>query len=237
MSNYSPIVTYGPKDSLAHGDPNKAIKGSQMDAELNAIATAISTKLDNSLANITITGSANQNALTINGSATSGQSFGEVITAGSTSADNALLVRNNAGGQLFRVRGDGEIFCGPLDLTPVDLPFTANLTGALVAAGQTLRYFKIGTLISVYCLVDYFGNSNLDNRIVITSLPVALRPTTTLWIPTNMSAGNPPTVFGNVSITQITSAGVATAFYGGGLPASTIFGFAKGSILFQYVIV
>lgn len=46
MSNYSPIVSYGPKDSLSHGDPNKLIKGVQIDNELNAIAAAIVTKYD-----------------------------------------------------------------------------------------------------------------------------------------------------------------------------------------------
>lgn len=48
MSNYTQIVSYGPKDSLSHGDPNKAIKGAQIDAELQAIATAISSKQDTS---------------------------------------------------------------------------------------------------------------------------------------------------------------------------------------------
>lgn len=46
MSNYTPIITYGTKDSLSHGDPNKVIRGSQLDAELSAIATAISSKLE-----------------------------------------------------------------------------------------------------------------------------------------------------------------------------------------------
>lgn len=46
MSNYSQIVLYGPKDSLSHGDPNKLIKGVQLDAELAAIAVAIATKYD-----------------------------------------------------------------------------------------------------------------------------------------------------------------------------------------------
>lgn len=48
MSNYTPIVLYGPKDSLSHGDPNKLIKGVQLDAEFSSIASAISSKLDTS---------------------------------------------------------------------------------------------------------------------------------------------------------------------------------------------
>lgn len=46
MSNYTPVVSYGPKDSLAHGDPNKALKGVQIDVEFAAIAAAISSKQD-----------------------------------------------------------------------------------------------------------------------------------------------------------------------------------------------
>lgn len=46
MSNYTPIVSYGPKDLLTHGDTNKAIKGVQIDAELAALAVAIATKND-----------------------------------------------------------------------------------------------------------------------------------------------------------------------------------------------
>lgn len=48
MSNYTPIVAYGPKDALSPGDPNKVIHGTQQDAELAAIATAISSKADTS---------------------------------------------------------------------------------------------------------------------------------------------------------------------------------------------
>lgn len=58
MSNYTPIVAYGPKDSLSPGDPNKVIHGTQQDAELQAIATAIATKYDSS-SGVPLTGSAN----------------------------------------------------------------------------------------------------------------------------------------------------------------------------------
>lgn len=46
MSNYTQIVEFGPKDLLLPGDPDKAILGAQWDAELDAIATAISSKED-----------------------------------------------------------------------------------------------------------------------------------------------------------------------------------------------
>lgn len=48
MSDYTPITDFSAKDAWASGDPNKVIKGSEQDAELEAIATAIATKADDS---------------------------------------------------------------------------------------------------------------------------------------------------------------------------------------------
>jgi hypothetical protein len=47
MSNYSQSVFFGPKDSLTPGDPLKKIKGTEIDAELSLLSTAIATKADN----------------------------------------------------------------------------------------------------------------------------------------------------------------------------------------------
>lgn len=55
MSNYSQIILYGPKDSLTHGDPNKAVKGAQLDNEFAAIASAVSTKIDSAFSSPTVT--------------------------------------------------------------------------------------------------------------------------------------------------------------------------------------
>lgn len=44
MSNYSKATNFAIKDSLLVGDPNKVIKGTELDNEFNAIAGAVSTK-------------------------------------------------------------------------------------------------------------------------------------------------------------------------------------------------
>jgi hypothetical protein len=54
VSNYSPILSYGPKDTLPHGDPNKVLRGAQLDAELQAIATAISSKAESASVSATL---------------------------------------------------------------------------------------------------------------------------------------------------------------------------------------
>lgn len=46
MSNYTRATNFTAKDALASGNPSKIILGSEHDAEYDAIATAIATKLD-----------------------------------------------------------------------------------------------------------------------------------------------------------------------------------------------
>lgn len=46
MSDYSQITSFGPKDELASGNPSKLVKGTEIDAELSAISTAIASKFD-----------------------------------------------------------------------------------------------------------------------------------------------------------------------------------------------
>jgi hypothetical protein len=46
MSNYTKTVNFAAKDALTTGDPNKVVKGTEIDTEFNNIATAVATKLD-----------------------------------------------------------------------------------------------------------------------------------------------------------------------------------------------
>ena len=46
MSNYVKAVDFSAKDGLASGNPNKIIKGTEINDEFNAIATAVGTKAD-----------------------------------------------------------------------------------------------------------------------------------------------------------------------------------------------
>lgn len=54
MSNYTKSTNFTSKDSLAVGNPLKIVKGTEIDAEFNNIATAVATKAD--LADPTFTG-------------------------------------------------------------------------------------------------------------------------------------------------------------------------------------
>ena len=46
MSNYVKATNFFTKDALLTGNPAKIIKGSEIDAEFNAIATAVASKAD-----------------------------------------------------------------------------------------------------------------------------------------------------------------------------------------------
>ena len=46
MSNYTKATNFTAKDSLPSGDSNKIVKGTEIDAEFTAIASAISSKAD-----------------------------------------------------------------------------------------------------------------------------------------------------------------------------------------------
>lgn len=46
MSNYTKLVDYAAKDLLLHGDPAKAVKGTEVGAEFDAIVTMSATKAD-----------------------------------------------------------------------------------------------------------------------------------------------------------------------------------------------
>ena len=48
MSDYTQTTTFATKDALASGDPNKIVLGAEVDTELSAISTAITSKQDTS---------------------------------------------------------------------------------------------------------------------------------------------------------------------------------------------
>src|SRR5271165_4932534 len=75
------------------------------------------------------TGTAGVYAVTATGSPTSGQSFGELISAGTTNADVALLVQNQAASAtFFKIFGDGHGTLGPTNALGLSWNTTGNLT-------------------------------------------------------------------------------------------------------------
>jgi len=70
MSNYTKTTNFAVKDNLATGNPAKIIKGTEIDAEYNNIATAVATKANT--ADPTFTGTVTIPTLSVSGTATIG---------------------------------------------------------------------------------------------------------------------------------------------------------------------
>jgi hypothetical protein len=65
MSNYTPATDFAVKDSLASGNPNKLVKGTEINSEFTAIQSAVNSKAD--LASPALTGTATAVNLTVSG--------------------------------------------------------------------------------------------------------------------------------------------------------------------------
>lgn len=108
MSDYTQITSFGPKDALTTGDPNKKIRGTQLDPEFAAISAAILSKYDsNDLAN-DATAAALTSATTLitpatlayaleNGSVNIGAAQRVAIVGGTTPDEPKLLLTNEDG--------------------------------------------------------------------------------------------------------------------------------------------
>jgi hypothetical protein len=65
MSNYTKATDFAVKDSLSPGNPSKLVKGTEIDTEFNAIASAVNSKADK--ASPALTGTATAVNLTVTG--------------------------------------------------------------------------------------------------------------------------------------------------------------------------
>jgi hypothetical protein len=70
MTQYTKSTNFTSKDSLASGNPQKLVRGSELDTEFVAIQTAVNSKADS--ASPTISGTAVIAALTVTGNETVG---------------------------------------------------------------------------------------------------------------------------------------------------------------------
>ena len=68
MSDYAKTTDFATKDGLPSGNPNKLVKGTEIDVEFNAIAAASATKADKS--NPTFTGTLTADNVTFTGTLT-----------------------------------------------------------------------------------------------------------------------------------------------------------------------
>jgi hypothetical protein len=110
MSDYTKAVDFAAKDALSPGNPSKVVKGTEIDAEFEAIETAVGTKLDHTgdtLTSPTLAGTVVNGAVTATCAplvASSGETAavahrGKVISAtGAMTIPNAVFAAGDAFG-------------------------------------------------------------------------------------------------------------------------------------------
>lgn len=150
MSDYSKITNFLSKDSLALNDPSKYVKGSELDAEYNAIAVAIATKAD-----------------------TGGTGSFTTLTASG-------LFTLNSGQIAFPVSQVASANANTLDdyeegtWTPV-LTFATPGDLSIAYSNQTGIYTKVGRVVNISLLVvsSSFTHTTASGALNITGLPFA----------------------------------------------------------------
>jgi hypothetical protein len=135
---------------------------------------------------LTIDGAANNYSESIIGSNTTGQSYGEIITAGTNASDVSFLVRSASLVPYFEVRGDGKILGdGPtagvlVDMTPDRGTFTLTHTGFTTGVTSTATWYRIGNIVILNTGTGS-GTSNATTW-TATGVPAAIQPTLTQTI-------------------------------------------------------
>lgn len=143
MSNYTKATNFATKDSLTSGDPNKVVKGTELDNEFNSISGAVATKAD--LASPSFTGTpaaptaaAGNNTTQI---ATTAYVRGEIGTLGTMASQNASAVAVTGGtitGITDLAVADGGTGASSITANSVVLGNgTSPLSGNLVAPGTS----------------------------------------------------------------------------------------------------
>ena len=146
MSDYSRVHDFSAKDALSTGDALKVIKGSEVDAELDAVVTAVATKIEFEKGSDI----ASSNTVVVG---TDGNYFD--ITG--TTQINVFTVAVN---RRFTLQFDGILILQH-HATNLDLPGIANIT---TAAGDVAEFFS-HTANQVQC-VNY---TKVDGTAVVAS--------------------------------------------------------------------
>jgi hypothetical protein len=146
MSDYSRVHDFSAKDALSTGDALKVIKGSEVDAELDAVVTAVATKIEFEKGSDI----ASSNTVVVG---TDGNYFD--ITG--TTQINVFTVAVN---RRFTLQFDGILILQH-HATNLDLPSLANIT---TAAGDVAEFFS-HTANQVQC-VNY---TKADGTAVVAS--------------------------------------------------------------------
>lgn len=186
---------------------------------------AISISAPSSGAALTANGSAGADTVIVQGSGTSGNSFGLDILAGTTSADASLRVNNSANSrQYFQVRGDGVVFGNDgtnlLELGYKDVPInlqSSNYTLVVSDRGKMVQAASGGLTFTAPASV--FPNASVVTFLIGSgaSLTIAQGSGLTMqWVGNGATTGN-RTLTGPGLATIVYASTTVALISGGGL--------------------
>lgn len=235
MSNYSKATNFAIKDSLLVGDPNKVIKGTELDNEFNAIAGAVSTKANTTSPTFvgTVTAPSIVGALTGTVGATTPNTgaFTSITTTGNATVGGAVAVTGSAsvGGDVT-VTGGANFGAVSTSVTPAAgnsttaIATTAFVQGELTAYAPKSNPTFTGTVTVPTPAAGNNSTAAASTAFVQSTVPTAV---TTLLNSTYAPLASPaltgvptaPTAPLGTNTTQVaTTAFVQTQAFNGALP-------------------
>ena len=163
MSNYTKTTNFAAKDSLPSGNAGKIVKGTEIDAEFNNIATASATKADINGATLTGTttfGSLNDGTITITG----------WVDEDNMSSNSAVLVPTQ---QSVKAYVDSTTTAQDLDVTDgsssIDIDLDSESLGILGGTGVTSTASGTGVTLAIDSTVATLtGTQTLTNKTLTT---------------------------------------------------------------------
>jgi len=163
MSNYTKTTNFAAKDSLPSGNAGKIVKGTEIDAEFNNIATASATKAD--INDVTLTGtttfgSLNDGTITITG----------WVDEDNMSSNSAVLVPTQ---QSVKAYVDSTTTAQDLDVTDgsasIDIDLDSESLGILGGTGVTSTASGTGVTLAIDSTVATLtGSQTLTNKTLTT---------------------------------------------------------------------
>jgi hypothetical protein len=230
LSNYTKSTNFATKDNLSPGDPLKIVRGTEIDTEFNNIATAISTKTDNSAAAITggsITG--------ITDLAVADGGTGASTAAGAL--NNLLPSQTSAANKYLQSDGTNASW----DAVTLS---TADITGTLPVANGGTGITSLGSGIATFLgtpssanLIAAVTDETGTGALVFANTPTLVAPnlgtpnslvgTNITGTATSFTASNVTT---NANLTgDVTSVGNATTLTNAPVIAKVLTGYVSGA--------
>jgi hypothetical protein len=170
MSDYTQIVYFAPKDALITGNPAKKVKGTEWDAELAAIATAILSKLDSSdvASNAEAAALASTSKLITpasllygiaNGNFQTAQGFVLNLPTVTPVGGDLVLIRDQSAGELANV----TVTALSALATPAAASTTVAGVAELATSTETITGTDTGRTVTPDGLHDMFFSCQWDN--------------------------------------------------------------------------